>query len=1052
MPPRRWHLPSPPSWRAWLACALAWLFASAAFANHPVPVARGGVIDLTAPHATSVSQPLQGEWSFDWGRFVDPDSDDPLPAFASVPGVWNELRADGKPPGPDGFATYHLLVRCPEGRQLALSVPAQRTAMSVYINGRLVASQGQPGTTEEEARPAIGRRAVLTDSFACPLRVTMHLSNFSHRAGGIVRTPVAGPIEQLSQESQQRFALDTLLVGAYLVLSISPLFFFLVRPKEKVPLLFGLFALAQTVYADMTGERLLLQLWRGPQTPWEVFLRTEYMAWLVSMGLFVLLIDRLFRRALPRLARRWLVGACGLGLAVVAVTPARFYSEYVLYGQLVGVAIAVVVTWALARAMRQRRPDAGVILTGMAFLGLVLAVNLMQISGDLTQRGITAFGLLAFVLSPGVVLLRRLGRALNVEESRSAEEREKVDLLVRATHAGILDWDYTRNRTAYSPRLLEIMGYPPETDTQAWPLFFERIHPGDRGAIQDMFLNQLRDRSVRGGEMKHEPREYRLLRADGSAVWVHAEAISLRAADGRTLRYICSFLDITDQRAMAEGLQRQNAALAENARLREDVERMSRHDLKTPLNSIIGVARLLREDPTVPAEQRELLAIAERAGYRMLEMVNLSLDLSRMELGTYAFRPQAVNLADVIARVKLDLLPMAQSARVEVRADALDAPVYARAEELLCYSILANVLKNAIEAAPAGGTVTIRIEAGDPLKVRVHNPGSVPAAVLASFFDKYATAGKTGGTGLGTYSARLMARVQGGELEMQTGYAGTTLTLTLRALGTEQLPAPPSAQPEAASAPLPAQFPPRRVLVVDDDEYNRLLLMRYLPSPPFTVETAADGAAAIEAWTRHRPDIVLIDMEMPVMDGLEAVAWMRAREREQARRPRPIVMMSSNDDPHSIRRGLAVGSNRYLTKPFTREALLALLHELASSAAPISEPAPLAPEPVATPPQPAPAAVDAVVKVDPQLLDEVPAFLDSRRRMVEAMAAALAAGDRTQLRTLAHRAAGGLALFGFQWAAWQSRAISAHAPAAEPEHLREGIERLRQHLDQVRVE
>lgn len=101
--------------------------------------------------------------------------------------------------------------------------------------------------------------------------------------------------------------------------------------------------------------------------------------------------------------------------------------------------------------------------------------------------------------------------------------------------------------------------------------------------------------------MKHEPLEYWLLRRDGGAVWVHAEAISLRAADGRTLRYICSFHDITDQRAVAEGLKRQNAALAENARLREDVERMSRHDLKTPLNSIIGVARRCT---TTPASRR----------------------------------------------------------------------------------------------------------------------------------------------------------------------------------------------------------------------------------------------------------------------------------------------------------------------------------------------------------------------------------------------------------------------------------------------------------------
>ncbi|MBK6008125.1 response regulator [Ramlibacter ginsenosidimutans] len=1047
---RRWACVAA-HWRAWLACALLLLFADGLFAAQPTPHARAGVIDLTAPGALGTGRALEGEWGFAWERFLDPAANEPAPAFAPVPGVWNELTADGKPRGPDGYGTYTLLVRCPEGRQLALSVPPQRTAMRMYVNGQLVAVQGLPGTRADEAQPAIGRRAVLTDSFACPLHVTLHLSNWSHRAGGVIRAPVAGPIEQLSQDAQQRFALDTLLVGGYLVLSISPLFFFLVRPKEKAPLYFGLFALAQTVYTDMTGERLLLQLTTGPQTAWELYLHTEYSAWLVSMGLFALLIDKLFPRTMRAGLLRLLVGACGFGLVFVLLTPARVYSRYVLYGQLLGVSIALYSAWCLARAARQGRPDAGVVLGGLACLGVVLTVNMVQLSGDMTQRGITAVGLLAFVLTPGIVLLRRLGRALNVEEQRSAGEREKVDLLVRATHAGILDWDYTRNLTRYSDRLLEIMGYPPGTDTSEWPRFFRHIAPEDRERVQESFMTQLRDRSVRGGEMKHQPLEYRLLRQDGSVVWVHAEAISLRGADGRTLRYICSFLDITDHRAVAEGLERQNAALAENARLREDVERMSRHDLKTPLNSIIGVARLIREDARVPQEQRELLGIAERAGYRMLEMVNLSLDLSRMELGTYDFRPQAVNLLDVIDRVQLDLQPMAQAAQVRVRLETPPhAPMYARAEELLCYSILANLLKNAIEASPRNGVVTLRLQGGDPIRVQVHNAGAVPQPIVTRFFDKYVTAGKSGGTGLGTYSARLMARVQNGELEMQTDAAGTLLTLSLRALGDEQLPPARRAQPALAPAPRAdgSDFPASRLLLVDDDEYNRLLLMRYLPSPPFTVETAANGAAAVEAVARQWPDFVLIDMEMPVMNGLEAVAWIRAREREAGRKRCAIVMMSSNDDPESIRRGLAAGSDRYLAKPFTREALLALLHLLAQGGPPLPAQA-LLPEAA---PQGPPLTPEAAVRVDPELLHEVPAFLASRRKMVDAMAEALASGQREQLHAVAHRAAGGLALFGFQWAAWQCRGISARAAVGDAAELGADIARLRRHLDQVQVQ
>jgi PAS domain S-box-containing protein len=1029
--------------------ALAWLFAAGMAGAQPVARAVHGVLDLAAPEATSSAHTLQGEWGFAWQRFLPPADARPPTAFAPVPASWNALTADGKRPGADGFGSYTLDIRCPAGQQLALLVPTERTAARVFVNGRLAASQGDPGTTENLARPAVGRRTALTDPFACPLHIVVHVSNWSHRIGGMIRPPIAGPIEELGSTYKQRLALDTILLGAYLILSIAPIFFYFGRRQENAPLLFGLFCLAQTVHADMTGERLLLQL-AGGETPWEIFLKLQYLAWYASMALFVLLVQQLFQRTLHPRVVRTCVGLCLAAMLAVAVLPARIYTHTTIAGQALGVSAGLYIAWAMARAVRQRRKDAGVILGGLACLVLVLATNLLELDAPGAQSIITAFGLLAFVLSPALVLLRRLARMLSAEEQRSAEQREKVDLLVRATHAGILDWDYTRNLTRYSPRLLEIMGYPPTTSTEGWPLFFAYIHPEDRDVVQDVFMTQLRDRTVRGGEMKHEPHEYRLVRADGSAVWVHAEAISLRAADGRTLRYICSFLDITDQRAVAEGLKRQNAALAENARLREDVERMSRHDLKTPLNSIIGVARLLREDAGVAPEHRELLAIAERAGYRMLEMVNLSLDLSRMELGTYDFRPQAVNLVDVISRVVLDLQGLAQSAQVRVRIDADgDAPVYARAEELLSYSILANLVKNAIEATPAGGMVTVRLENADAPSVRVHNPGRVPDAVAGRFFDKYVTAGKSGGTGLGTYSARLMARVQDGDLEMHTGEVGTVLTLTLRGLGRDPLPAARAPTRAGEAGLTAADFRPRRVLLVDDDEYNRLLLLRYLPTPPFTVESAGNGQAAIEVMAHHWPDIVLVDMEMPVMNGLELVTWLRARERREGRRPCLVVMMSSNDDEASIRRGLDAGSNRYLPKPFTRETLLALLHEL-DMGGPSTSPGLLETSPRRPAYQGHPSA-QAPVRIDPELAGEVPAFLESRRQLAQAMARALADGDRVQLRTLAHRAAGGLALFGFEWAAWQCRQVSAHAAEGEALSLAADIERLREHLRTVRV-
>jgi signal transduction histidine kinase len=130
-------------------------------------------------------------------------------------------------------------------------------------------------------------------------------------------------------------------------------------------------------------------------------------------------------------------------------------------------------------------------------------------------------------------------------------------------------------------------------------------------------------------------------------------------------------------------------------RLREEVERMSRHDLKTPLNSVIAMSRLLRDGGRVAPEDAELLGTIERAGYRILNMVNLSLDLFRMETGTYQFHPQAVDLAGGGLQVAADLESQAASKSIDVRVrangvSAATQEVLARGDELLCYSMFAN--------------------------------------------------------------------------------------------------------------------------------------------------------------------------------------------------------------------------------------------------------------------------------------------------------------------------------------------------------------------------
>src|SRR5688572_15125265 len=172
--------------------------------------------------------------------------------------------------------------------------------------------------------------------------------------------------------------------------------------------------------------------------------------------------------------------------------------------------------------------------------------------------------LFVLVLVAALLLAPRYARALRAEELRSVEQQQRVDLLMRATKAGLFDWDAVTNRTTYSERLKEMLGYSADTDTREWPLFFEFIHPDDRDGVRNLLLSQLRDRSKLSATRSHEPADYRVRKSDGGYLWVQAEAISLTGADGRTLRYICSFIDISERK-------RQEIELSDRVRFIRDL-------------------------------------------------------------------------------------------------------------------------------------------------------------------------------------------------------------------------------------------------------------------------------------------------------------------------------------------------------------------------------------------------------------------------------------------------------------------------------------------------
>lgn len=495
--------------------------------------------------------------------------------------------------------------------------------------------------------------------------------------------------------------------------------------------------------------------------------------------------------------------------------------------------------------------------------------------------------------------------------------------------------------------------------------------------------------------------------------------------------------------ALVRQLEEQNEALRQAFSVREEVERIARHDLKTPLASIATVPRLLRERGSVAPEDDELLGTVERAAMRVLSMVNLSLDLFRMEEGTYRLRAHAVDLGALVQTVTRELQAHARSKNLRTALHLPPEPLHAQGEELLCYSTIANLLKNALEASPEGGEVRVTLQHvsdadGDCVELAVHNAGEVPAAVRERFFEKYATHGKAGGTGLGAYSARLMARVQRGSLRMASGPEGTTLSLRLPTWHAA-VPAHATGRAPAPSAALRIEpLPALSVLVVDDDEYNIVVLKSLLPSPPLTVRTAVNGRAALELAREARADVIFLDLEMPVMGGMEAARRIRALQAQRGEQPSRIAAFSAYDDEGTRRQCLQAGFDLYLAKPATREEVFAVLRgQDPAHAAAAGERAEQG---------------GGHVGVEPGLMHLMPEFLSSRRQMAEDLAAAARDGEREAIRVTAHKLAGSLAMYGFRDASRVSRALEQAAESEELDALRGRCDELARLLAQAQPE
>jgi signal transduction histidine kinase/CheY-like chemotaxis protein len=386
---------------------------------------------------------------------------------------------------------------------------------------------------------------------------------------------------------------------------------------------------------------------------------------------------------------------------------------------------------------------------------------------------------------------------------------------------------------------------------------------------------------------------------------------------------------------MLRGVVRTTAQLRAANRAQSEFLANISHEMRTPLNGVVAMTGALARSPLTP-QQAEILELIRMSGQTLEGLVGDMLDLARIETGALRIEPEPVRL-DELARASAALFALrAEEKGLELGLDidpAAAAPVLA--DPLRLKQILANLLSNAVKFTEAG-RVALRVFPRDGrwvLEVEDTGIGFCPGQV-ARLFDRFQQADgsitrRFGGAGLGLAICRELCERMGGAIRAE-GRPGQgarfVVELPLPAAPADALPAPAPAAQAAAPDPGSERL---RILLADDHPTNRRVVEVLLAGFEVELTSVENGADACEAFVQGAYDVVLMDMQMPVMDGVTAIGRIRALEAEQDRRRSFVVMLTANALPEHRDCAIAAGADLHLAKPITPERLLAALAQAA---------------------------------------------------------------------------------------------------------------------------
>jgi signal transduction histidine kinase/CheY-like chemotaxis protein len=362
---------------------------------------------------------------------------------------------------------------------------------------------------------------------------------------------------------------------------------------------------------------------------------------------------------------------------------------------------------------------------------------------------------------------------------------------------------------------------------------------------------------------------------------------------------------------------------------------MMSHEIRTPLNGVLGMAQAMASDP-LSDQQRVRLDVVRQSGEALLAILNDILDLSKIEAGKLTLEAIDFDLGEIMQGAHSAFTALANKKGLSFSLDISGAEGVYRGDPTRVRQILYNLISNALKFTETGEIKVWAEPVQQGLRLAVSDTGvGIDPDKLASLFTKFtqadaSTTRKFGGTGLGLSICRELAEMMGGEIEARSAPGeGTTffVTLQIHRVGASTAASLPASDEAAGAA---EDFNSLRVLVAEDNPVNQLVIKTLLHQVGIDPVVVSNGKLAVEAWDRGDWDVVLMDVQMPVMDGLEATRTIRARERRSGRGRTPIVALTANAMAHQVTAYVTAGMDGHLGKPIDVRALFETLAGLSA--------------------------------------------------------------------------------------------------------------------------